>query len=172
MKRIMIFGLSGSGKSTLARILGEKLSIEPTHLDRLHWKEGWKENSDKSMRDKLKKVMEKDEWIIEGNYMRILGEERVNKADTVIFMDFNRFFRLWRVVKRYFQYKGKVRPDMAEGCPEKIDMEFIHWVLIEGPEKRMSYYRILGDINIAEKSVYVMKKPKDTAEFLKNIIQE
>ncbi len=32
------------------------------------------------------------------------------------------------VVKRWLRYRGKVRPDMAEGCPEKIDAKFLSYI--------------------------------------------
>lgn len=42
MRRIALIGSGGSGKSTLARQMGEILGIEVFHLDRLHWKPGWR----------------------------------------------------------------------------------------------------------------------------------
>ena len=33
---------------------------------------------------------------------------------------------------RYLRYHGRARESMAEGCDEKIDLEFIWWVLHEG----------------------------------------
>lgn len=169
MCRIMIFGFSGSGKSTLAKILGEKFGIKPVHLDSIHWLPGWKEMPKDEMRNKVGEIIKKDKWIIEGNYFYSCGEERMKRADMVIFLDFNRFLCLYRVIKRYFTYKGKTRPDMGKGCDEKIDFEFIKWVLIDGRKNRAKYYKLLGDINIAEKRVYVIKSPGEMKKFLEII---
>ena len=53
---------------------------------------------------------------------------RLKAADTIIWLDFNRYLCLWRVVKRYLQYAGKTRPDMATGCPEQLNWEFLQYV--------------------------------------------
>ncbi|MCH5185308.1 MAG: DNA topology modulation protein FlaR [Oscillospiraceae bacterium] len=170
-RRIVIFGFSGSGKSTLADILGEKYGIDPTHLDSIHWLPGWKELPKEKMKRRVKEIIKKDKWIIEGNYSSAYMEERIKRADTVIFMELNRFICLYRVIKRYFKYRGKTRPDMGNGCPEKLDLEFIKWVLIDGRRNKFKFYKMLGDINIAEKNVYVMKSPGDVKRYLK-IIQK
>ena len=87
MNRIMIIGFSGCGKSTLARRMGEILNIEPVHLDALHWLPGWKESSVQYKVERLQPVLERDRWIIEGSYRRVLYKERFDKSDTVIFLD-------------------------------------------------------------------------------------
>jgi hypothetical protein len=33
------------------------------------------------------------------------------------------------VLGRWWRQRGEVREDMATGCPEKIDLEFLAWVL-------------------------------------------
>jgi|GEM_PF-3408487 len=49
-------------------------------------------------------------------------------ADTVIWLDFNRYLRITRIFRRYLQYRGKNRPDMAVGCPERFNLEFLKYV--------------------------------------------
>lgn len=39
---------------------------------------------------------------------------------------------LARALGRYFRFRGKTRPDMAEGCCEKMDWEFAWWLLYKG----------------------------------------
>ena len=70
--------------------------------------------------------------------MKVLFDERLDTADTVVFLDFNRFICLFRVIKRYLNYRGRSRPDMGEGCPEKLDAEFLRWVLLDGRPLRES----------------------------------
>jgi adenylate kinase family enzyme len=53
---------------------------------------------------------------------------RIQAADTVIFLDFPRRVCLWRVAKRVIRYRSQTRPDMGEGCPEKIDLEFLRYI--------------------------------------------
>ena len=85
-----------------------------------------------------------DAWIIDGNYTKLSYERRMEEADRIVMMLFNRFSCLWRVVMRYRAYRNEIRPDMAEGCVEKLDREFVAWVLWEGRRKaaRDRYKRI------------------------------
>ncbi len=166
----MIIGFSGCGKSTLARRLGEMFGIEPVHLDCLHWLPGWVESSDEYKTERLKPILERDRWIIEGSYRRILWKERADDADTVIFLDFNRFLCLYRVIKRRIMYHGKTRPDMGEGCPEKIDFEFLKWVFWDGRKKRRKNYEFMEFLKTKPgKDTYIFRTPKQLEAFLRNI---
>ena len=57
------------------------------------------------------------------------------EADEIIFMNFNRFSCFFRVLKRYFKYRGQERESMALGCKEKVDAEFLWWVFAKGRTK-------------------------------------
>ncbi|WNS44670.1 hypothetical protein [Paenibacillus sp. MMS20-IR301] len=35
---------------------------------------------------------------------------------------------MYRIVKRRLMYRNTARPDMNEGCPEKLDWAFVKWV--------------------------------------------
>ena len=127
MERILIIGCSGAGKSTLARQLGEKTGLPVIHLDALFWKPGWVESSREEFDARLLAELEKPAWILDGNYARTLPV-RLEKCDTVIYLDFSRLACIWGVLKRVITTYGTVRPDMAEGCPERFDWEFLKWV--------------------------------------------
>ena len=135
--KISVMGYSGSGKSTLARRLGELYGAEVLHFDAIHWLPGWVENSPE---EKLRLTREfldaHDSWVIDGNYSKYLMERRTEESDKIILLLFGRFSCLFRVVKRYFTYRNSTRPDMGNGCNEKLDFEFIKWVLFEGRTKR------------------------------------
>ncbi len=127
MKRVLIIGSGGAGKSTLARRLGEALGIEVFHLDKIHWRPNWTESPKDEFRKAVEDVIKQDAWIMDGNFGGTM-EIRLPACDTVIFLDFSRTVCLYRVIKRRLTYRGTNRPDMAEGCNEKIDLEFLHWV--------------------------------------------
>lgn len=127
MKKVVIIGSGGAGKSTLARRMGKALGIEVFHLDRIHWRPGWTESPKAEFRKAVEEVIRKDEWIMDGNFGGTM-EIRLPACDTVIFLDFPRTVCLYRVLKRRLTYRGTNRPDMTEGCNEKIDFEFLHWV--------------------------------------------
>ncbi len=169
MDKVVIIGFSGCGKSTLARRLGEILGIEPLHFDTIHWLPGWVESSDEYKIERVQKELEKDRWIIEGSYRRILWKERLDAADTVIFLDFNRFLCLYRVIKRRIMYAGKTRPDMGEGCEEKLDWEFLRWVVYGGRRKRKSNLELMAYLKDTGKNVYVFTRPGDLEKFVREL---
>jgi adenylate kinase family enzyme len=126
-KRIAIIGCCGAGKSTLARILGDKLNLPVIHLDAYYWQPGWQETAKNEWLTVHQELIAGDRWIIDGNYASTM-EIRLARANTIIWLDFNRYLCLWRVIKRYFQYFGSKRPDMAIGCPERFNWEFLQYV--------------------------------------------
>ncbi len=168
MKRIMIIGSPGSGKSTFARWLSEETGLPLVHLDRLFWRPGWVHCSREEFDSLLKAELEKECWIIDGNYSRTVSD-RLKYADTVIFFRYSRWVCIWRVFKRYIQSRKKVRADMGEGCPERFDLDFMKYVWnfnkTELPEtlKKLSGEHNAEIIEISSKKQF---------EILKNEIRE
>lgn len=135
--KIAIVGYSGCGKSTLAKKLGHLLKIPVLYLDKIHWLPGWQERPDAEAKEIVKHFMDcNSQWVIDGNYSALLSERRLYEADIIIFMNFNRFSCLMRALRRYFKYRHQVRFSMSDGCPEKIDMEFVLWLLFHGRTKK------------------------------------
>ena len=133
--KIVIIGYSGSGKSTLAKTLGAHYNIKVLHLDSVNFLSGWKVREQKETNEIVKKFIEENEsWIIDGNYHKI-ASYRFELADEVIFLNYNRFFCLKSVIKRYKENIGKTRNDMANGCEEKLDLKFLYWVFMKGRSK-------------------------------------
>ena len=130
--KIAVIGYSGAGKSTLARALGERYGIPVLHLDRVHWAPDWQERDRVEAHRMVHEFMERSEWVIDGNYRKLEYERRLSEADRIIFLDLPRFTCFIRAWRRYFRYRGQTRVDMGEGCPEKMDLEFISWLLLRG----------------------------------------
>ena len=127
MERVLIVGASGCGKSTLARELAARVDLPLIHLDREFWLPGWVEMDRAVWRDKLARLCEQPRWVMDGNYGSTLPM-RLGRADTIVFLDYPRRIYLFRVLKRIFKSRGRVRPDMGDGCPEHLDWEFLRWV--------------------------------------------
>ena len=85
------------------------------------------------------------DWVIEGNYSKLSFERRMAEADVIIMLLFNKLSCLCRVTRRYLKYKDKTRPDMADGCKEKLDLQFVKWILKDGrtKESKERYQRVL-----------------------------
>lgn len=162
----MIIGNAGAGKSTLARTLSEKLKLPLHHLDKIFWLPGWKPIEHDVMTEKVLKIIDEDEWVIDGNYKRTITQ-RIDRADTIIYLNFRTISCLYGIIKRRIQ--NKKRTDIAEGCPEKIDMEFLNWVIFY---KRRSGKQIreLLKSQPAEKNIIELINRKEVNEFMKIII--
>ncbi len=110
MKKIVIIGNGGTGKSTLAVRLGKKLGISPTHLDKLAWKPGFEHVPLDEFRVKLNEVIQKDSFIVDGWSYNATMKERLDAADTIIFLDYPVWFCYLYAAKRQAQYAFKQNP--------------------------------------------------------------
>jgi adenylate kinase family enzyme len=128
MRRVLIIGPCGSGKSTLARELAPLMRLPLVHMDQLGWQAGWVETEKAELNARLAEVVAQDEWLIEGNYGSTLAP-RLERADTVIYLDFPIRLCLWRLIRRIVTHRGQSRPDMPEGCPERFDAAFFWYVM-------------------------------------------
>ena len=127
MRRVMIIGQPGSGKSTLARQVAEIAHLPVIHADQLHWKPGWVERSQEEKLPLFVKAAMREAWVFDGNHSRST-ELRLNRADTIIWLDLPVGLRLWRVGRRVLRWHGRTRPDLPEGCPEQFDAEFLRYI--------------------------------------------
>lgn len=145
--KIAIIGYSGAGKSTLAKRLAQELDIEPLYLDRVHFLPDWTEREEASGREIVREEMEKPEWVIDGNYSGLLREERLHDADEIIWLNYPRIVCLCRALKRHRDFSGKTRESMADGCIERMNLEFIWWILYQGRNRA----RVRGYLDVVRK---------------------
>lgn len=138
MQRVLVIGPCGAGKSTLAKTLGLKLALPVFHMDQLNWRRGWVESSKDEIREKLGFIVASDRWLIDGTYGGTLTE-RLERADTVVYLDYPIHLCVTRLLKRIWTYRGRSRPDMPEGCPERFDLGFLFYLMRwnSGPRIRM-----------------------------------
>ncbi len=167
--KISVLGYSGSGKSTLARKLAEHYGTDVLHLDTVLYLPDWKRRE----LDEQKSIVEDfldthEEWVIDGTYSKLSFERKLEEADQIIMLLFPRLTCLARVIRRYRRYRGSSRPDMAEGCNEKLDLKFILWILFLGRNKAIrDRYREV-QIKYPEKTV-VVKNQKQLDTFMDSL---
>lgn len=128
MRRIVIVGSGGAGKSTLARQLGDLLGLPVFHLDALFWRPGWVMTPREERLRILEELVRSEAWIVDGNWGGTGMELRLTAADTIIFLDLPGPLCLWRALGRWRTFRGKARPDVGEGCPERLDWAYLRWI--------------------------------------------
>jgi adenylate kinase family enzyme len=128
MQRVLVMGSSGSGKSTFAMRLSEITGIPFVSLDALFWKPGWVESDRAEFRERVTEAARQPRWIMDGNFTSHLVQLRRDASDTVIGFDLPRRTCMSGIVKRVARSYGRVRPEMGEGCPERIDFKFLRYV--------------------------------------------
>lgn len=164
MNKVLIIGSGGAGKSTLSRRLSQVLNLQVIHLDSLYWSPGWIEMPKAKWKETIEGLLNQDSWIMDGNYSGTL-DLRLKACDTVIFLDIARPICLWRLFKRQMLYRKKGRPDMAQGCPERFNIEFIIWVWNYRKRTRPKVIEKLRE-NSKSKNVIWLRSKAEVERFL------
>lgn len=163
----MVLGCCGAGKSTFSKALHAATGLELIHLDQHYWKPEWQEPEDEAWRATVKELAARPSWIIDGNYGGTV-DIRIERADTIIYLDYPTWKCLWRVTKRVWKHWGRERPDMPAGCRERFDPEFMHYVATFNIRKRGPLLRKLEAVK-GEKRVEVLSRDGEAARFLERL---
>jgi adenylate kinase family enzyme len=166
MKRTMIIGCCGAGKSTFSRALHSLSKIELIHLDQHYWKPNWKETNSEDWKKIVQEFANKSSWIIDGNYGETM-DIRIQRADTIIYLDYSTSICLKRVLFRTLKYWRKERPDMPDGCKERFDVEFFHYVATFNLKRRKKILKKLRAVK-HKKKILIFRNRKETTKFLDN----
>ena len=163
MKRIMVIGCPGSGKSTFSRALHEATGLPLYHLDMMYWNEDRTTVEKSVFLERLQKAIEKDEWIIDGNYGSTI-ELRLRACDTVVFLDYPLQVCLDGIRRR----KGKPRSDMPWTEKEgEEDLEFIEFIKNYNAESRPAVMQLLEKYK--DKDIRIFSCRDEADEFIKEI---
>ncbi len=176
MKRVAVVGCIGAGKSTLARALGRALGLPVVHLDRHWWEdgsyviEGRRTVEQRTLPpDKYhqfqREVAEREEWVIDGGVDGL--ELRLERADTVVFLDLPLLLCASRVIRR----TGKAREDYPPNVQESWRwlLMLLRWVLWTYPRKRRRGIEGLLASHSTHLHVYRLRSRRDVRRFLETI---
>ncbi len=92
-------GTSGSGKSTFAKSLASKMGFPYVEMDKLFWEPHWMEKEDQKFFSDLEAALQKDQWVLDGNYFRT-QPIKWRRVDIVIWLDFSLPLTFTRALKR------------------------------------------------------------------------
>jgi adenylate kinase family enzyme len=164
MERVLVIGSGGSGKTTFATRLAPLSGLPLVHLDSHYWLPNWRKRPEEEWPRIVAELLSADRWIMDGNYGGTL-EERLEACDTVFFLDIPRTQCITRVLRRQISGWGRHRPEMPEGCNERLSLEFLAWIWAY-PARRRG--RILQRLErLAErKDVHIFRSDPEIDQFL------
>ncbi|EKZ4851564.1 AAA family ATPase [Listeria monocytogenes] len=157
-EKVLIIGPNGAGKSTFATELGKHYDFEVCHLDKLFWQGNWNAVAKADFEDKVDNIMSsKKKYIIDGDYFFNL-EKRLEHADLVIWIKIPLFLCVANIIKRRFKYMTNVRPDVTEGCDEKLNLSFLLYALKYNKRSGKQTKELLD--NVYDKELFVIDSYK------------
>src|SRR5205814_1895740 len=92
-------------------------------------------------------------------------------ADVVILLDLSRHVCFWRVIRRWWWHRGTTRPDVGEGCPDKIDLEFLQWIWGFGRNSLPAVMERLSRLR-EDQRVIIVKRPSDVPRLVESLRKE
>lgn len=161
-QKVIVIGSPGAGKSTFARKLRDVTGLPLYYLDMLWHRPDRTTISREEFDAKLKDILMRDKWIIDGNFNRTL-KMRLKYCDTVFLLDFPVEVCLSGVESRV----GQVREDMP-WIENEFDGEFKQFI-IDFPKERLPRIYELIERYRTDKRVVIFKSREEAEDYLKGI---
>ncbi len=166
-KRIIILGAGGSGKTNLSKKIAKIHKIPLYHLDKEYWLSGWKRPNESEWVEKLKGLVEKDAWVMDGNYIDTL-DIRLEKADLVIMLDIEKKICVRGIFFRTLKGLFIRRKDLSIGCKDSFNQEYHELVSWAKSFKEKYYPQLMGKCKqYPNVEVKLFKKRKQAKKFIK-----
>ncbi|WP_162559354.1 AAA family ATPase [Microvirga sp. 17 mud 1-3] len=127
MRRILVIGSPGAGKTTLARRIAAALGLPLVHLDREYWRPGWVKPADEDWDRQAADLAERPAWVMDGEYFDS-ADRLLARATAVVWLDLPAWLCLPRALGRLALNYRKERPDLAEGCPEYFNRDYVTFI--------------------------------------------
>ncbi|HND84631.1 MAG TPA: hypothetical protein PLU50_02435, partial [Pseudobdellovibrionaceae bacterium] len=175
MKKINVVGTSGSGKSTFSKRLSQILEIPYIEMDQIFWGPNWYWPSDDEFFAKLKKELQRDQWVLDGNYTRTIPIKWEN-VDTVVWLDHSFTTTLFRAVKRAI-HRSLSKEEIWEstGNRESFRKSFfskdsiIWWTIKTHKQVRKKYEKCMIDPQFSHIKFVRLRSDLEVEKFLANL---
>jgi adenylate kinase family enzyme len=167
-RRVIVTGLAGAGKSTFSRALAAKTGLPLIHLDLYAWKPGWVRMPEDERSARERDLLAGAEWIADGNYHATL-DQRLARADTVVFLDTRWWTCAWRAFLRGIRRPPGFQP--PDGCDDSAwqqlrDEWWVVWRIWRG--RRSDRERELNMVSQhgQHTSLHVLRSKREVRKFL------
>ena len=172
MKKVAVFGNAGGGKSTLSQRLADITGLPWVPLDSIKYQPGGGEVPHAVFKAAHDALLQKDQWVIDGFGSLDTVRERLEVADTLVYLDMPVLRHYWWVTKRFLQ-GGWVPP---AGWPENsplwrgtLNSYYTVWLC---HTKLTPRYRTYVEAARATKQVYHLRSRQDIKQFWQTMAAE
>ena len=163
MLKVMVIGSPGAGKSTFARKLRDVTGLPLYYLDMLWHKPDQTNISAEEFDKQLEEIVQKNRWIIDGNYQRTL-EIRMRECDTIFLLDYPLEVCLSGAESRI----GKKREDLP-WVETEFDEEFRQWIVDFSKDQLPQIYELIEKYQ-KEKKVVIFKAREEADAYWTQLI--
>ena len=171
--RVIVVGTSGTGKTTIAREIAQALAMPHVEFDAYRHGPNWTETPDEVFRDQLRKALQGDTWVADGNYSMV-RDVVWPRATMLVWLDYpiyvvmSRLF--WRTMRR-----GVLRQELWNGNRERLWWHFFSrrslflWALKTHWRHRRTIPSALSLPVHTHLHLVHLCSPKSTREWLKTL---
>ena len=163
MKRAVVIGCSGSGKSVFSRKLRDVTGLTLYYLDMIWHKPDGTNISREEFDEKLRSIISRDSWIIDGNYQRTL-ETRIKACDTVFLFDLPTETCIEGALSRI----GKKREDMP-WFENELDPQFRQWIESFRENQLPEIYKLLEKYKNG-RQIVVFRTREQADKFIEKLV--
>jgi adenylate kinase family enzyme len=175
VKRIVVVGPPGSGKTTVGRELSKRTGIPHIEIDSLWWEPNWTEAGADVLKERLQPIVDRDEWILDGNYFSVGARDVIwPRADTIVWLAHGRAVTIPRIIRRTF-VRGVMRKELWSGNRESLKLalspQSIIWYAWKAhPKYNERYVDLEDDPEFAHLTWVRLRGPGDVRRWLASVV--
>jgi adenylate kinase family enzyme len=171
MKKVAVFGNAGGGKSTLSRRLADITGLPWVPLDSIKYQPGGGELPPAEFKAAHDELLKQDQWIMDGFGSLDTLWERLDTAETLVYLDMPVWRHYWWVTKRFLQSAWVPPAGWPERSPLLPGTLNAYTTVRLCHTKLTPKYREYVKQAKTTKQVYHLRSHQDIAQFYQDIAQ-
>ncbi len=169
--RVIVTGANGSGKSYFANCLAQARPDLPLQsFDAIKLTQNWQQRERRDVDMQLQSVVTEHVWILEGGPS--LLPIALPHAQAVVWLDPPFATRAWRLAKRPWAHLGQTRPELPQGNPDRLGLQyrFAYHSLRKEHRFRADIHRLLSELN-SQQLIYRCRNRADCKQAYSELAQ-